>query len=313
MAALRAAHEGRGEQVLRPDGVALRGGFPHLGYDPMLARSAADSSQDDDVEVTVPQTSAQDRSRDGIRATELRWSVLSDGPLPGARNMARDHAMALARGADAAVLRLYRWENPTLSLGRNEPTDPETPRSILERGLEVVRRPTGGRAVVHWRELTYSVAMPARALGGPRSILEWINRRIAAALAGLGVAAEIATSSGRTPPVSAGPCFAAPVGGEVVVRGRKLVGSAQLRLGDTILQHGSILLENDQGMWDAEAERPATVSELLGRHPEAGELERAVASAFGLDAACVAEAPAASWKETELEEHYRSAAWTGRR
>jgi lipoate-protein ligase A len=226
--------------------------------------------------------------------------------------MARDHALALALPAGAAVLRLDGWERPTLSLGRNEPTRSDAGARARERGLDVVRRPTGGRAVVHWRELTYAVALPAKGLGGPRSAYEWINERIAAALAGLGVAAEIADSSGRTPPVSAGPCFAGPAAGEVVAGGRKLVGSAQLRLGGTILQHGSILLGDDQGMWDAAAPRPATVSELLGRTLNLRELEGAVAAAFGLDLECATEAPPTS-AERELEEHYRSAAWTWRR
>jgi lipoate-protein ligase A len=254
-------------------------------------------------------TTRAERSSDSA----LEWRLVLDGPLPGARNMARDHAIALSLPPRCAILRLYRWERPTLSLGRNEPTAPEAARRAQERDLDVVRRPTGGRAVVHWRELTYSVAISARTLGGPRSTYEWINRRIAAALAGLGVAAEIATSSGRALPLSAGPCFAAPADGEVVVGRRKLVGSAQLRLGDAVLQHGSILLSDDQHLWESGADRPATVSELLSRDPEPGELERAVASAFGLDIACAGRTSEASWKESELEEHYRSAAWTWRR
>lgn len=251
----------------------------------------------------------------------LSWRLILDGALPGARNMARDHALALSLPADSAVLRLYGWECPTLSLGRNEPARGRyRPEAIAALDLDVVRRPTGGRAVMHWRELTYSVVMPVRACGGPRETYRWINGRIAAALAGLGVPAEIAPVPQAGLPLSAGPCFAAAAGGEITAGGRKLVGSAQLRIGDTLLQHGSILLADDQrglesiviGGSDGTS-RPATLSELLGREPAKGELERALAAEFGLDRACVNDLPWPSLDEAELEERYRSAAWTWRR
>jgi lipoate-protein ligase A len=235
--------------------------------------------------------------------------------------MARDHALALTLPAGAALLRLYRWERPTLSLGRNEPAvgryDPAAARA---RGVDVVRRPTGGRAVLHWRELTYAVVAPVRALGGPRAAYRSIHRKLAEALAPLGVPAEIAPDPARAAPVHAGPCFQAPAGGEIVARGRKLVGSAQLRVGDVLLQHGSILLEDDQGMvatlgiipGDGPG-RPATVSDLLGRVPDDGELERALLAAFEVDETCMALPGSTSSIEAELLERYRSEAWTWRR
>jgi lipoate-protein ligase A len=243
-----------------------------------------------------------------------------DGALPAALNMARDHALALLLPQGSAVLRLYRWQRPTLSLGRNEPAlGRYDPGAFQERGVDVVRRPTGGRAVLHWRELTYAVAAPVRALGGPRRAYRLIHEILSKALVSLGVTAEIAPAP-RPTPVDGGPCFAAPAGGEIVVAGRKLVGSAQLRVGDVLLQHGSILLADDQGMvallgvgGDAGGPRPATVSDLLGRDIEAGELERAVLDAFGLEGACAEEAGPASLMEAELVERYRSEAWTWRR
>ena len=234
--------------------------------------------------------------------------------------MARDHALALSLPPDSAALRLYRWGRPTLSLGRNEPArERYDADAIRNLDLDVVRRPTGGRAVLHWRELTYSVVMPARTLGGPRATYRWINGRIAAALAGLGIAAEIAPAAAAVP-LSAGPCFAAPAPGEITSGGRKLVGSAQLRIGDNLLQHGSILLANDQERLDQVFTgvtlgigRPVTVSELLGRDPGDGELERALATAFGLDIECTNDPLRSSPEAAELEERYRSAAWTWRR
>ena len=251
----------------------------------------------------------------------LRWRLRLDGALPGARNMARDHALALFLPLGLAVLRLYRWERLTLSLGRNEPAvgryDPEALRSL---GVEVVRRPTGGRAVLHRRELTYAVALPARTMGGPRAAYLWINQRIAAGLASLGVPAEIACGPGAAVPLDAGPCFQGAAAGEVVAAGRKLVGSAQARMGEVLLQHGSILLADDQELLHrvftgerSGIDRPATVSEFLGREAAEGELERALAVQFGLDPTCISDPAWSSLQEAELEERYRSEAWTWRR
>lgn len=252
----------------------------------------------------------------------LAWHGILDGPLPGALNMARDHALASSHMPEAAVLRLYRWARPTLSLGRNEPAlEVYAPDRIRELGLDVVRRPTGGRAVLHGRELTYAVVVPDRALGGPRSAYRWINARIASALAALGTAAEIAGASSRAAPLSAGACFASPAEGEVVSGERKLVGSAQLRVGGALLQHGSILLADDQELVRAvtlrpgpRTDRPATVSELLGREVAVDEIEDAVLAAFGLErGGCAHGSTSASPEEAGLEERYRSDAWTWRR
>jgi lipoate-protein ligase A len=244
----------------------------------------------------------------------LSWSARIDGALPGALNMARDHALAMSLPPGSAALRLYRWERPTLSLGRNEPARGRyDPAALRERGIDVVRRPTGGRAVLHWRELTYAVAVPARALGGPREAYRFLHRILAKALASLGVPAEIAADPARSSPVDAGPCFQLPAGGEIVAGGRKLVGSAQLRVGEALLQHGSILVGDDQGLLEPDSPPPATVSDLLGRVPEAGELEGALLAAFGVDATGTATEDPTSPIEGELWERYRSEAWTWRR
>ncbi len=160
--------------------------------------------------------------------------------------MARDHALAaLARPGEGTV-RFYRWAAATLSFGRNEPVTVGY-RGLLRRnpGMEAVRRPTGGRAVIHDRELTYCVVLPVRAFGGLRPAYRKINRGLLRGLRRLGVDAGGATGRGVAP--DSGPCFLEPAEGEVVVRGRKLVGSAQARVGGTILQHGSMLLFADQG------------------------------------------------------------------
>jgi hypothetical protein len=96
--------------------------------------------------------------------------------------------------------------------------------------------------VLHDRELTYAVVLPLRALGGLREAYAEVNRGLVEAVRSLGVAAEAAAPGGRAVAPDAGACFAAAAPGEVTVRGRKLVGSAQARMEGSLLQHGSLLL-----------------------------------------------------------------------
>ena len=240
--------------------------------------------------------------------------------------MAIDHALAARLGDGEAVLRLYGWSHPTVSFGRNEPAramyrgaaearwraSTGAGRSAARGAppLDFVRRPTGGRAVVHARELTYAVVAPRSVWGGPRAAYVAINEALEAALRALGVPVALAGAVGAAagsvggPDGSprgggafarvgatalrpdAGPCFRSPAPGEVVAAGRKLVGSAQARVEGALLQHGSILLEDDQGLLDelggaggggsggggacgsggaaGGAARPATLRELMG-------------------------------------------------
>src|SRR5262249_41340893 len=104
----------------------------------------------------------------------------------------------------------------------------------------------GGRAVWHEQEVTYAVVAPVAAFGSLHQSYCSIHERLAAALRTLGVPAQLAAKNGRPAGLGAGACFASPVGGEVTVHGRKVVGSAQVRLGSAFLQHGSILLGGTQ-------------------------------------------------------------------
>lgn len=232
------------------------------------------------------------------RAT-LTWRFLVDEPLPGAANMARDHALAALARPGTGTLRFYRWSPATLSLGRNEPVT-RGYRELLrrDRRMGVVRRPTGGRAVLHDRELTYSVVLPLRASGGLRPAYRRINEGLLAGLRRLGVDAALA--AGRTRNPGSGPCFLDPAEGEVVVGGRKLVGSAQARIGGAILQHGSLLLVANQealcagrreehrrralkGNGASELSRPrlpATLAGVLGEVPPWERLVEALVCGF---------------------------------
>lgn len=207
-------------------------------------------------------------------ACDLQWQVTvePDG-RSGADNMAVDQMLLEEAGrTGGSFLRLYRWSPPCLSFGRNEPATTRYDRAAIELlGIDVVRRPTGGRAVWHDAEVTYAVAAPVAAFGTLRDSYRAIHARLAAALRKLGMAAELAPDTGHRTPLGAGACFAQAVGGEVVVGGRKLVGSAQVRQGTAFLQHGSILLDGSQDMVAAVSCQPSavsrhtTLSEILGR------------------------------------------------
>ncbi len=114
----------------------------------------------------------------------------------------------------------------------------------------MVRRPTGGRAVWHAGELTYAVAAPSGGLGSLRNACDEIHRMLRTRCSSLGRGHRAGTGSPGGP-VDAGACFSRPAGGELMVEGGKIVGSAQVRQGAAFLQHGSILLEGDQPPWRA--------------------------------------------------------------
>lgn len=219
----------------------------------------------------------------------LAWRLIVDrSPLDGARNMALDHALADSLGPDEGVLRLYAWEPHTVSFGRNEPAAGRYDLARAGReGLGFVRRPTGGRAVLHAHEVTYSVALPLRALGGVRAAYLRINEGLVGGLRDIGVPAAVSGEGAVLPP-DAGPCFQLPAPGEVVVGGRKLVGSAQVRIGSAILQHGSIILRGDQSALarltggSADPAPPASVEEVLGREVEAATIGAAIAGSIRL-------------------------------
>ena len=270
----------------------------------------------------------------------LSWRVLVDEALPGAANMARDHALAASVRPGEGTVRFYRWELATLSFGRNEPVTVGY-RELLRRHPEMgaVRRPTGGRAVIHDRELTYSVVLPARAFGGLRLAYRKINEGLLEGLRRLGV--DASGASGRALPPDAGPCFVEPAEGEVVVAGRKLVGSAQARIGGAVLQHGSLLLVADQsplmvgagrergggngGAWrvtgdepvEARGGRPVTLAEVLGEIPPWNRLVQAFSLGFARVFGGTWHGGAMTERERtlahELELRYGSRKWTWRR
>lgn len=255
----------------------------------------------------------------------------------GGRNMAVDQVLLdSVKAGGPPTLRFYRWNPACLSLGRNQPargrydTDGPTP------GVDVVRRPTGGLAVFHDQELTYSVACRVGDVGSPRATYLRVHRAIAAGLASLG--AEIALSPRRAsrvpaPADPAGVCFHSAAEGEVLAPAGKLVGSAQRCEQRSILQHGSILLDGSQeragiavalvaagagptASAAARADGVATLTELLGRRPADAELLSAIAAGFtasmGIRLAPAWLAADEAGRLETAEARYRSENWTWR-
>jgi lipoate-protein ligase A len=186
-------------------------------------------------------------------------------------NMATDEALLdrVARSG-GAFLRLYRWNPPTLSIGRNQ-----AHAGVVRDDMPWVRRPTGGTAVWHEHEVTYAVAAPIALFGALRTAYCEIHARLAAALRSMGVEAVIAAPPAVRPPQRAASCFATPAGGEILVRGRKLVGSAQVRRADAFLQHGSILLAGSQQKVAA-VTGETTLAAALGRTVTFEEITTAI-------------------------------------
>jgi lipoate-protein ligase A len=222
----------------------------------------------------------------GEPARAARWTLWVDlAERPGFRNMAIDQALLDRAARGERWLRLYRWAPHCLSFGRHEPALRRYDRpKIAALGLDVVRRPTGGRAVWHAEELTYALAAPSDAFGGLRQAYEEIHRMLLGALRLLGVRAEMA-SARRPAGLDAGACFASPAGGELMLSGRKVVGSAQLREAAGLLQHGSILLAGRQSvvqnvtLGSAPPDLAGSVADATGRAPDVPSVAAAVAAA----------------------------------
>jgi lipoate-protein ligase A len=180
-----------------------------------------------------------------------QWRLLITPPSQGAWNMAVDEAIleAVEQKSILPTLRLYSWDPPCLSIGYAQPSaDIDLPR-LFALGWHWVRRPTGGRAILHTDELTYSVIAP---LSDPRvsgGVLESYQRLSYALLTALHVLQIPAVSQpGKSPAnnqENGAVCFEVPSNYEITVQGKKLIGSAQARRKNVILQHGTFPLRGD--------------------------------------------------------------------
>lgn len=184
------------------------------------------------------------------------WNYIHSGPNLGVYNMAVDEEL-LARaqaGADRPVLRLYAWQPPAVSLGRFQKSETAVNAEACKRlGFDIVRRITGGRAVLHDKELTYSIIARTDNPLFPGTVLGTYKVIAAGLLAGLrnlGIPAELVARGSRHAErvdknARDAACFSSPSWYELLVHGRKIVGSAQRRVSGAFLQHGSILMDYD--------------------------------------------------------------------
>ena len=242
--------------------------------------------------------------------------------------MAVDEALMESARSGLTTLRLYGWEPGCLSFGRNQTARGRYDgHAAASRGYDVVRRPTGGRSVLHHHEITYSVTAPAERWGGLRDAYALINRALAAGLRELGIPAAVASADdyGSAPRPTVRACFRDPLPGEVTVRGRKLIGSAQWRERGALLQHGSLLIHNEQALVErlriggpSASEVPAVgLAELLDPVPDVAQVADALASAFATEISQPLEreplTPGEEARATGLVERYEDPVWTWRR
>ncbi|MCD1259289.1 lipoate--protein ligase family protein [Paenibacillus athensensis] len=183
------------------------------------------------------------------------WRFLHTGNRSPAENMAIDEAVLTAHSEGLAppTVRFYGWEPATLSIGYFQKIAEIDFDAVRAEGVGFVRRPTGGRAVLHDKELTYSIIVSETHPGIPKSVTDAyrvLSEGLLRGFRALGLGAEmvnLASEEEKAKYASAGSaaCFDSPSWYELVVEGRKVAGSAQVRQKDVVLQHGSILLDMD--------------------------------------------------------------------
>jgi lipoate-protein ligase A len=206
--------------------------------------------------------------------------LIRDGAARGAWNMGVDEALLATATRDGrATLRFYRWEGFWLSLGRGQRPDGRLADACRASGVGLVQRVTGGKAVLHGADLTYALAAPDTWFPrGLSATYQCVSGALASALSRLGVAVEPRCEGVQTPGTQAKgthskgtqrpgreafDCFAHPADHELVVGGRKLVGSAQRRTRGGVLQHGSIRFESEPlAVRDATGLVPGTATSL---------------------------------------------------
>ena len=260
------------------------------------------------------------------------WRLLLEPDGDGATNMATDEALLdaylSAQGRDAApTLRLYGWNPATLSLGKGQAAEgSHDPAYLAAQGLGLVRRPTGGQAVLHERERTYCVVgrldrPPFDA--GVLATYAAISDALRDGIESLGIETTVAPQRPVSLPDHGPVCFNVVSSHELLHRGRKLIGSAQMRRRQAFLQHGSIPLRADAQRLGsaigarADHERFAGLSDSLGYDPRVDVLDHALVAGFerrfGIELVPGLRTP---WEQERIEGlrcwKYLSTCWTHR-
>jgi lipoate-protein ligase A len=261
-----------------------------------------------------------------------RWRLLTTGYLDGATNMAIDEAIsqAVQAGLVPPTLRFFGWIPACLSLGQAQPSADVDREACRTDGVDVVRRPTGGRAILHTDELTYSVIAPDNEPRVVGTIVESYRRLSEGLLTGL-MLMGVPTHQAERPDnhdSDQGPiCFEVPSNYEIVFGGKKLVGSAQMRKAGVVLQHGTLPLRGDiarisqylisQPDADRVRQRATTVEAAIGRVLDFEDAARCMANGFAralnLDLQLAdLTGHERAWMEELRREKYAADSWTYR-
>lgn len=178
----------------------------------------------------------------------MTWHLIESGSHTGRFNMKFDIELTKSCPDDEAFFRLYRWNPYCISLGANQLFDDINLEKAAEDGIDVVKRPTGGRAILHAEEITYSVVMPLSFGLSPKQIYAKISQALLKGLSEYNsklTTAELENIQPNFPDLLKQPsgvlCFASTAKSEVKFDSKKIIGSAQRKFNNVVLQHGSIL------------------------------------------------------------------------
>jgi lipoate-protein ligase A len=269
------------------------------------------------------------------------WRLLISPPSPGAWNMAVDEAIlqGMIQPETPPTLRLYAWEPGCLSLGYAQSIQDVDIPSLISHGWDIVRRPTGGRAILHIDELTYAVIGPPsepRLAGGVLESYHCLSQALLSALHRMNIPAQSQIDPTQPNTTIKGPvCFEVPSNYEITVNGKKLIGSAQARRKEGVLQHGSLPLLGDltrilqvlrfpEGNQTSRIEaamrllaRATTVEEALGKTMSWETTAQALVDAFEQELNLSLKQGGLTITEealarTLMHEKYQQASWTER-
>jgi lipoate-protein ligase A len=207
------------------------------------------------------------------------WSLLIDRePQKGSWNMAVDDYLFRSLGEEPATyLRFYRWKNPTVSIGYSQKLDKVVDLDFcIENGIDIVRRITGGKLVLHHKEATYSVCSSDTDIFSHKLMNSYklISEALNSGLRRMGIASHLAKHTPSDYIRGVAPCFSHPARDEIETRGKKIIGSAQKRTGKKFIQHGSIPIEKEEALLKSVSRsvqkegviKMTSLEEALGKH-----------------------------------------------
>jgi len=184
----------------------------------------------------------------------LKWRLIIDGPCDAYENMAKDEAIALSvkDGKSPPTLRLYQWKKLSVTLGRYQKAIEVDLKKCSVKGIPIVRRPTGGRAILHGMDLTYSFSARTDEVSGFKNLLQsyfLISTALVEAFRNLGFPVRWKNRKEKGKVLIGSPlCFQSISFGEITLHGKKVVGSAQKRWEEAFLQQGTIMLKIEAGL-----------------------------------------------------------------